>query len=225
MTDIPGFLSQKAHRQLIGFLGLCLPFGVYLLAGFRDTPPLLQWVRLESVSAYYYTGSVSVFVGVIFALSLFLFTYPGYQNVIEDRVLGSLGGLAALGVVLFPTDAPATELTLSWWKSWMSTLHYTSAVCLFLSFILFSLWLFPRSDRAPSQQSTAKQLSNHVYRGCGAVMIIALAVAIRNGLHSKPIFIPEAFAIEAFALSWLVKGEVPQTVARTATRMFSAFVN
>jgi hypothetical protein len=196
-----------------------------MLAGFRHTPPLQQWVRLGSVSAYYYTGSVAVFVGVIFALSLFLFTYPGYEHVIEDRILGSLGGLAALGVVLFPTDAPAMELKLSWWRAWMSTVHYTSAVCLFLSFILFSLWLFPRSDRPPAEQSVEKRRSNRVYRGCGAVMIIALAVAIRNGLHGEPIFIPEAFAIEAFAVSWLVKGEVPQTVARAANRMVSVFGN
>ena len=87
MSDTPGFLSQKAHRQLIGILGFCLPFFVYLLAGFRFTPPLPPWTRLDSVSAYYYTGAVAVFVGVIFALSLFLFTYPGYKEVIADRVL------------------------------------------------------------------------------------------------------------------------------------------
>jgi hypothetical protein len=41
---------------------------------------------------------------VLFALSLFLFTYPGYQWV--DRFVGCVGGVAALFVALFPTTAP-----------------------------------------------------------------------------------------------------------------------
>ena len=216
MSDTPGSLSQKAHRQLIGILGLCLPFSVYVLAGFRPTPELSRWTRLDSVSAYYYTGAVAVFVGVIFALSRFLFTYPGYKEVIADRVLGIFGGFAALGVVLFPTDAPAKALKLSWWVPWMGVVHYASAVSLFISFILFSLWLFPKSDVPRDKQSREKQMRNAVYVSCGSVMIVSVISAGIAGFLNRPIFVQEAIAIEAFALSWLVKGEAEQTVMRVA---------
>ena len=89
-------LSQRAHRRLIGILGLLLPGLLYLLAGLLPTRGLPPWRFLTSMSAYYYTGSVGVFVGVLFALSLFLFTYQGYEGDKADRVLGRLGGAAAL---------------------------------------------------------------------------------------------------------------------------------
>jgi len=60
------------------------------LAGIRPVNNLPQWDLLNSISAYYYTGAVAVFVGVLFALSLFLFTYPGYERVFADRVVGGL---------------------------------------------------------------------------------------------------------------------------------------
>ena len=220
MKNAPRSLSQKAHRQLIGFLGLCLPLVVYVLAGLRPTPSLPQWIRLESVSAYYYTGAVAAFVGVIFALSLFLFTYPGYENVVADRVAGTFGGFAALGVVLFPTAAPTELLRLQWWNSWMGAFHYTAAVSLFVSFILFSLWLFPKSDVPVHKQPREKRVRNVVYISCGVVMIISMLWAGLAGFLNKPIFIPEAFAIEAFAVSWLVKGEAEHTLVRVAHRLF-----
>src|ERR1700757_4451397 len=96
-------LSQQAHRQLIGYLGLLLPFLLYGVAGLRHTAGLVPWRLLSSISAYYYTGAVAVFVGVLFALALFLLTYRGYKGVIADRVLGLIGGTAAIFVALFPT--------------------------------------------------------------------------------------------------------------------------
>jgi heme A synthase len=172
------------------------------------------------VSAYYYTGAVPSFVGVIFALSLFLFTYPGYENVVADRVVGTLGGFAALGVVLFPTAAPTEQLRLQWWKSWMGTFHYITAVSLFVSFILFSLWLFPKSDVPVHKQPREKRVRNLVYVSCGIVMIISMLWAGLAGFLNKSIFIPEAFAIEAFAVSWLVKGEAEHTLVLVAQRLF-----
>jgi hypothetical protein len=53
---------------------------------------------------------------VLFVLSLFLFTYPGYEHVIADRVIGCVGGAAALGVALFPTTAPEGLSAPPWWN-------------------------------------------------------------------------------------------------------------
>ncbi len=58
-------LSARAHRLLIGFLGLLLPVLLYVLAGLRSTTGLTSWRLLDSVSAYYYTGAIGVFIGVL----------------------------------------------------------------------------------------------------------------------------------------------------------------
>src|SRR2546428_12719902 len=141
-------LSQQAHRRLIGILGLLLPLLLYVIAGLRHTMGLPSWRPLASVSAYYYTGAVAVFVGVLFALALFLLTYPGYKGVIADRLVGFVGGTAAILVTLFPTTAPRGLAAggPSWWSPWMAVLHYVSAVILFVSFILFAIWLFRKSN-------------------------------------------------------------------------------
>jgi hypothetical protein len=98
------------------------------------------------VSAYYYTGAVGIFVGVLFALALFLFTYGGYEGVVADRVVGSLAGAAALGVILFPTSAPGCLSEPSWWHRGFRVVHHVSAVALFVAFILLAIWLFRNPD-------------------------------------------------------------------------------
>lgn len=98
--------SNPQHRQLIGYIGLFLPLLLILMAVLRDG--VAQWRDLKSVSAYYYTGGVAAFVGMLVALSLFLFTYRGYKNkyYCADRVISVIAAAAALGVAVFPTVAP-----------------------------------------------------------------------------------------------------------------------
>src|SRR5258708_29784719 len=134
----PKDLSWRLHRRLIGILGLQLPIVLYVAAGLRPTNGLPGWAQLlSSVSAYYYTGGVGVFVGVIFALSLFLLTYQGYVGEVADRVVGKVGGVAALGVALVPTKAPSGFVAPSWWHSSLGTVHLALAAVLFGSFIVF----------------------------------------------------------------------------------------
>ena len=204
---IPKDLSQQAHRRIIGVLGLLLPMLLYLVAGLRPTAPLPRWTLLDSVSAYYYTGAVVILVGVLFALSLFLFTYPGYENVIADRIVGCVGGAAALCVALFPTTAPGGLCPPPWWYSWQRTVHYVSAVILFISFILFAVWLFRKSNVPKGQtRPPEKRWRDRVCLTCGLVMVLSVLWAASSLITRAPIFIPEAIAIVAFAISWLVKG-------------------
>ncbi len=215
-------LSQRAHRRLIGILGLLLPGLLYLLAGLLPTGGLTPWRFLPSVSAYYYTGPVGVFVGVLFALSLFLFTYQGYEGDKADRVLGRLGGAAALGVALFPTAAPYGVSEPAWWSPAIRVAHYVSAVVLFAAFILFSIWLFRKSrianrrDRPPD-----KRWRDSICLICGIGMIICVLWAASSVVTKASIFWPEALAIMAFAISWLVKGEAHQPVVEVIQRLRS----
>jgi hypothetical protein len=216
----PKELSQQTHRRIIGVLGLLLPILLYLVAGLRPTAPLPRWTLLDSVSVYYYTGAVVILVGVLFALSLFLFSYPGYENMIADRVVGCVGGAAALGVALFPTEAPKDLSPPPWWSPPLRTVHYVSAVILFVSFILFAVWLF-RKSKVPKGQKRPpeKQWRDRICLACGIVMIGSVLWAASSLITHAPIFIPEAIAIIAFAISWLVKGEAYQPVLTVMRRL------
>src|SRR5262245_24350683 len=76
----PDDATGRAHRQLIGYIGFFLPWLLYFIAAWRPYTRATRWEFQYSVSAYYYTGAVAVFVGLLIALALFLLTYRGYNN-------------------------------------------------------------------------------------------------------------------------------------------------
>ena len=127
-------LSDNAHRQLIGYIGLVLPILLILIAVVRDG--MERWRSLESISAYYYTGAVAAFVGMLVALALFLFTYRGYKNKYNwaDRWAAKAAAGAALVLAFFPTKAPVGVLPLSWWTPTIGILHHVAAIVLFTIF-------------------------------------------------------------------------------------------
>jgi fatty acid desaturase len=146
-------------------------------------------------------------------------TYPGYDDEGWDRVVGRVGGFAALGVALFPTAAPEQLSAPSWWQIWMRSVHYLAATLLFVSFILFSIWLFRKSSVTVKQnRPPEKQRRDRIFLWCGIVMIGAVLWAASSLITGAPIFYPEAIAIVAFAISWLVKGEARRTWANAAQR-------
>ena len=213
MSPTAESLSQQAHRRLIGILGLLLPLLLYVFAGLRHTVGLPAWTPLNSISAYYYTGAVAIFVGVLFALALFLLTYPGYKGVIADRLLGLVGGTAAILVALFPTSAPDGLSAPTWWSPYMRTVHYLSAVVLFVVFILFAIWLFRKSNiPRRGDRPLEKRRRDDICLASGIIMIASVLWAASSMVTHAPIFIPESIAIIAFAVSWLTKGEVHKPV-------------
>ena len=210
-------LSDHAHRQLIGYIGLAMPILLVLIAAARRTEVHGRWELLDSVSAYYYTGSVAVFVGLLVALALFLFTYRGYGNRYHwaDRAAAVTAGIAALGVAFFPTRAPKGLASPSWWTETTGTLHVISAVVLFTMFAVFSLWLFRMSSNG-GMGDPSKRRRNRVFLVCGIVIVVSMAWALINGRRGVSIFVPESTALVAFAVSWLVKGHAYRTIANAA---------
>ena len=211
----PDDLSGDQHRRLIGWIGLFLPWLLILLAIQRDGVDI--WSRLESISAYYYSGAVAVFVGMLASLALFLFTYRGFGNDYHkwDRATAITAGIAALVVALFPTAAPASIEPLVWWHPWTGVLHHVGATVLFAMFAVFALWLF-RIDKSGKPQLTGWR--NKIYFACGVAILGCIAWAGYNGWKGKEIFLPESIALIAFSLSWLVKGYADDAV-RTFLRM------
>ncbi|HEY0713071.1 MAG TPA: DUF998 domain-containing protein [Polyangia bacterium] len=199
---------MRAHRNAIGLLGFWLPAAVYLLAAARDTTGLERWEVLSSVSAYHHTGAGPLFAGVLFAIGLFLVTYRGYVEDAADRRVGKVAGVAAFLVAIFPTRAPAPVLPPTWWRPLTGIIHYSAAVVLFGCFILFSVWLFQRSDQPDrARRPPMKRLRDRICMACGISMIGAMVWAGVRARAGQSIFCPEATAIFAFGVSWLVKAE------------------
>ncbi|MGB5539261.1 MAG: hypothetical protein WBO37_04150 [Gammaproteobacteria bacterium] len=215
----PDDLSDHAHRQLIGYIGLVLPLILIYMAVVRDG--IAQWRSLESISAYYYSGAVSAFVGMLVALALFLFTYRGYHNRYywADRAASIIAAFAALGVAAFPTAAPVGVPVLSWWSPVTGVLHYVFAIILFAMFAVFALWLF-RIKPTGEEVAPDKRWRNRVYLLCGIVIVGSIIWAGVAGLNGRSIFWPESVALIAFAISWLVKGYAHTTIANAARALF-----
>jgi len=178
---------------------------------------VVQWRSLDSISAYYYTGAVAAFVGMLVALSLFLFSYRGYENRYywADRAASAIAAIAALGVAVFPTAAPTGTQTLSWWSPATGILHYVFAVTLFAMFAVFALWLF-RIKAAGEDVTPDKRRRNRVYLLCGMAIVGSIIWAGVAGRNGSPIFWPESIALVAFSVSWLVKGYAYTTIVNAA---------
>jgi hypothetical protein len=191
------------------------------MAGWRPTEGIERWEPLGSVSAYYHTGASSVFVGVLVALAVFLFTYRGYNNEDRkrDRGFAVVAGFAAIGVAMFPPRAPQDVTSPSWSTPLTATIHNASAVVLFASFIVFSLYLFRKSSVEKGEPMPADKVRrNRMYVLCSAGMIGCMLWAGGAALADAPVFWPETLALEFFAVSWLAKGRAVWTLDQTGKR-------
>lgn len=192
-------ISYLTLRKALGVLGVALPVvlavGDALLGDGRGLQP--------TISDYYGTGMRDVFVGLLFAMGLFLFSYRGFDW--RDELAGKLACLFAIAVALFPTTSALR---------WVRGVHFVSAAALFLTLSVFSLFLFTRTAAGvgPTPQKLKR---NRVYRVCGIIILACIAaIAIDGALLDqaplaslKPIFWLETIALWAFGFSWLTKGE------------------
>src|SRR5262245_5239416 len=214
--------ASRSHRQLIGWIGLLMPLLLWAFAGVRPNDAASAWTPLDSISAYFYSSAAFVFVGLLAALSLYLFAYRGFKNNLQmwDKWVARTAASAALVVAGFPTFAPSDALRVPWWMDWFAIAHYASAALLFASFAVFSLFLFTRRD--PNMPDAPdKAWRNGVYYFCGFAILASMAWTAMLGFNNRRIFWPESVALVAFATSWLVKGAVHKTIAEKARSLRS----
>lgn len=212
-------LSYRTLRNLIGFSGMVLPLALAIFPK-RAT----DWYGLEpSISDYFYTDRGDFLVVILSVLGVFLLTYYGYNRI--ERILTLLAAVAGLGVAFVPTssaceDCPGSVHTDSGGVlgnlvggAW----HISFAAIFLLSLAIMSLVFFPKTDEPDLRKAdgslTQKGKRNIVFRICGwtmigCVVIMALYFLVKPDLNNFPvIFVFETIAVEAFALSWLTKGE------------------
>jgi MFS family permease len=206
-------VSGHLHRKFIGAAGALLPMLIIVFAARRPTDGLTPGEILGSVSAYYYSGAVVMFVGTLIALAVFMFTYKGYKNEWYnlDRRTALVAGVAAAIVAFYPATPPIPELEPSWWTPRHGKFHYVAAITLFSCFAFYCLVLFRKT--APGTATTKdKDIRNKLYVFAGIGIIACMVWAGWNGWKKESIFIPEAIALELFAFSWLVKGRIDYNI-------------
>jgi hypothetical protein len=211
-------------RTLIGVLGMALPvlLWLYVSADSGYSKPL------ESVSHYYYTRAGTIFTIILSLLAIFLIVYKGRERI--DFYLSLTAGVFALFVLLFPTSNLCTTdsqpnqvycvtiLRDTGFTGSRVLFHYISAGVFLSSLAIMSLFVFTKSDKPAEVRSRKKVIRNRIYRLCGVVMIAAiLVIFFGDFLQCIPpdvykenhiTFWMESAAVEAFGLSWLVKGEM-----------------
>jgi hypothetical protein len=192
-------------QQSIGVIAFALPFVLalgYLISGGSGTR--------GSVSGYYYTHLGNWFVGSLFAIGVFFFSYhfKALQGFEIDKWLTTAASIFAVTVALCPTAGPATHQSTG--SHVVSGIHMVSACTLFVILAVMALFRFTLSDQ--QDPGPDKRRRNLVYQVCGIVMfacIVLVAIAVfgkvaPDSWHS--LFWLESVMIIAFAVSWLVKG-------------------
>ena len=205
----PRLISFQTLRKTVGWLGISLPLAMIVGNFLFGNCASLQ----DTVSHYYYTVTGDLFVGILIAVALFLFTYKGYDK--KDNWWTALAGFFALCVALFPTNDNSTDSCAIIHlpdHELRRMVHYVSAASFFLVLAGISYFLFTKNRGVLTKE---KKMRNKIYRICGVVILLSmLAVGWYGFSHQgerwsalKPVFWLEWLSLLAFGVSWLVKGE------------------
>lgn len=208
-------ISYRTLRTLIGILGMLLSailvVGMWVLS---DGNPVQR-----SISHFYHTRMGDVFVGLLTAISLFLFVYKGPEK--KDHWMGNIAGILGLIVAFFPTRYDGDEIPGHMFNrapynpAWTQEFHLYSAGLFLLVLAGFALWLFPKTHKdAPVPRGTKKFKRNIIYYTTGIIMVLCVLV-LATGFKFFPevlatsslTFLLESVALMAFGISWLIKGE------------------
>lgn len=138
-------VSYLYLRRIVGILGFAYPIvlagGLWLYGHCH--------VFQDSISDYHNTQMRDVFVGLLAAISLFLFVYAGYDKL--DAFMAKAAGILGFLVCIFPDDYDKDNVcaldfgTLEKVPLWFDKVHFSSAVLFFLVLAYFSIFLFTKS--------------------------------------------------------------------------------
>jgi hypothetical protein len=198
-------------RNAIGWIGLIMPFWVKMGAFLRE-----GIVSQTSISAYYYTCMRDVFVAALVLIGVLLACYR--TDKLSDNIVAFIAGLAAIGVGLFPMNPEFSQILMAKYACLQDNLNpcylkagvlgyhfYFVAVFFALSFYMVFFRFSANTKLTPTAE---KLIRNKIYKVCGAVMLVSfLTIGYMNVTHNPNIYWPEYFAVAAFAIAWLVKGQ------------------
>jgi hypothetical protein len=210
-------ISFLTLRKSIGFIAIGMPFfliiGSILVGSCESVQP--------SISAYYHTIMRDGFVGIICAISFFMFCYTGYDK--GDFYLTRIAACAALLVAFFPTSIEDTTINSCLIprileNKLINYVHFISAAIFFLALAFMSIFQFTKSAYTPDNFTKDKKIRNSCYRVSGYVMLACLVLlslyflVLKNKFPALEkfniVFILESIALAAFGVSWLTKGQI-----------------
>jgi hypothetical protein len=211
----PELISYNTLRIAIGILGFTFPIimalGNIVFGGYSGVQ--------RSISAYYHTNMQHFFVGILFAIGVFLFTYKGYEC--KDDIFGNLAGVFAILAALCPVSETGSftscDPNLSYHDT-KSIIHNIAAVG-FLSVLIYFTWVLFRKKPGKGEPTGMKIKRNKWYKGIGifmlgCVLLIPIYLLLCNQGYLKclfrlrPVFWLESFALCAFGISWFIKGRL-----------------
>ena len=187
-------------RVVIGVIGVLLPF--VLVVG--------NWVVfgqsriLASLSAYYHSDMRNWFVGSLWAIGSGLLVYLAARRNLADSVISFVAGLLAVGVALFPTNAPDTVATI------IAKLHVAFAALLFALLGVICFRFGNRDGKREDRSMRWRTTWWTVHRSCAIVIWIAVvasvALAAVGSKNNHAVLVGETVAVLAFGFSWFLKG-------------------
>jgi uncharacterized membrane protein YidH (DUF202 family) len=233
-------ISHNTMRKAIGWVGMLLPFGLLLGNLFMNQLNILNstfFIRTccsqpyfangffkTSISHYYYSTVGELLTATLCTVALFMFCYNGHEKRkgekgLSDKALTNLIGIAALGIVIFPTssDFCITDNVRTFLSSdYTGYIHFFMAALFFVLLSVMSIVNFRRKGEGGNPQRIKSY--NRVYLICGIAMLVCIVLIFiystwlegRIGWLDKlhPVFSLEAIALIFFGISWLTKGRV-----------------
>ena len=199
-------LSYFTLRKMIGWLGLLLPWAVWIIARTNE----------GSISDYYYTSAGVLFTSVLSLVGAFLISYRGYAKEderVSDNVLTWIGGILILIVAAVPTPYLGTagcptpicfECEIWGW------VHFAAAALFFVTMGYLSAFHFPKGKEPFSAQ---KKRRNYIYKFCGYGMWVVLIltgvlILLEDQIPiARLVFWSEVVLLVLFGITWLVKGK------------------
>ena len=205
--------STMIHqRRILGSLCIALVPSVLLfgLFGLKTNPT--NWYH--SVSSSFYSNANICMIGLIFATSIFFFSYRGYDW--KDRLFSIIQAITVLGVIVFPNynyTKPYTTGIFCLPSRLSHTFHCITAGTFFITIALNLLLLFTQTGKEPTEK---KKLRNRIYKVCGILILVAAFAMfiLSNGFVKQylpknlPVgMICEFIMFTSFGFAYLVKSE------------------
>ncbi len=195
------------QRKMLGLMcGLLAPLAI-LFGYFGDNPD--EW--WYSISASYYCNSKILMIGLLFTTFVYFISYKGKGL---DDIITTISGVAALGVIAFPTNTSfiADDTLVGLFHLPVTTshiVHCASAGALFVSFAIMILFQFTKSDGNPTPEKLKR---NILFKICGLTIIFFMAfqmvtVSFDDFFPNWWTMINEAVMLTAFSIAWLCKAE------------------
>lgn len=224
--------SYLMLRQVIGILGMFLPFAVVFFAAVFGAADCLPENCFSTISATYHTNAGPIMVGLLFCVGLFLMTYDGYDK--QDSLVSTISGIAAMGIAFCPCTLQVLSIDPSGQSlgtrvgilhlpiEVSNIVHLVFAATFFILLAYNSFFLFTKTS-SKDGMSKAKKKRNILYRICGLVIFVSILCILVINLLYTFIFAtnsPDFYAFEytpygivfetimliAFGLSWITKG-------------------